>query len=449
MAERDDFVAALTEAGDGLPDASVRVVEVETVAEARTALQGEDAGRVVVVGPDAETLAAAFESATNGRQSVVAVPVSDDWHDALSQCLHAVVDGWQTAQLLRSEQDRLTDALDALDDVFYIYDADGRLVRWNSRLNDVFGLDDVELAGLRADAFFVDTSRERVRNAAREALAGNDVVVEADAETELGTVRFELTGRPLIDDDGQVVGFSGVARDVTQSRRTRERLAQENEDLDAFGRVLTHDLRNPLGVATGYLEQHRESDDSPELRRVARALERMDDLIDEVRSSSRDAHLSRSTVALADVVQQAWDAVETRDALLVVDTWASVEANPRRLQRLLENLFRNCVEHAGAAPTVRVGDFDGGFFVADDGPGVPDELREDVFRTGFTTASGGTGYGLSIVRELAGMHGWRVDVTTDPSGGARFAVHGVDIDRANADADRGVSERADGRDRAS
>ncbi|WP_372911421.1 PAS domain-containing sensor histidine kinase [Salinigranum sp.] len=429
-----DLVAALSEVGGDSPDDGARLVRAETVSEARAAVQDEGVAHAVVVGPDADAVVRALDDGTGARRSVVPVPTDDGWDEAFARCLRYLVAQRRDAQRVDRDRNLLVDALDALDDVFYVYDADGRLVRWNDRLNEVFGLSDVELAGILPETFFVESSRERVRSAAAEALAGNEVVVEAEAETDVGRVRFELTGRPLEDEDGRVVGFSGVARDVTCSRQVTERLAKENEELDAFGRVLTHDLRNPLSVATGFLDHHRERHDSDDLRRVARALDRMNDLIDEVRNSSRGATLDVSTVPLASVVRSAWDAVETRDALLVVDTRARVVADPKRLQRLLENLFRNCVEHAGAASTVRVGDLHDGFFVADDGPGVPAELRETVFRTGFTTASDGTGYGLGIVRELAEMHGWRIEVTTDPSGGARFEVHGV-ADRVDGGTD--------------
>jgi K+-sensing histidine kinase KdpD len=133
-------------------------------------------------------------------------------------------------------------------------------------------------------------------------------------------------------------------------------------------------------------------------------------------------------VSLSAVARAAWDAVETRNALLVVDASMRVEADPHWLQRLFENLVHNAVEHGGPSPTVHVGDLPDGFFVADDGPGIPESERETVFRTGYTTSPTGTGYGLGIVRELAAMHGWRVEATESEGGGARFEVRGVEVD---------------------
>jgi signal transduction histidine kinase len=87
----------------------------------------------------------------------------------------------------------------------------------------------------------------------------------------------------------------------------------------------------------------------------------------------------------------------------------------------------DAIEHGDGEATVTVGALaDGdGFFVADDGPGIPEADRESVFESGFTTAAEGTGFGLAIVKEVVDAHGWTIGVTESESGGARFEVRGV------------------------
>jgi signal transduction histidine kinase len=99
---------------------------------------------------------------------------------------------------------------------------------------------------------------------------------------------------------------------------------------------------------------------------------------------------------------------------------------------------RDAVEHGSTGPdsdestdcgpsvTVTVGGTDEGFYVADDGPGIPPEEREDVFDTGYTTENGGTGLGLAIVSQIVAAHGWEITITDSDSGGARFEITGVD-----------------------
>jgi signal transduction histidine kinase len=87
------------------------------------------------------------------------------------------------------------------------------------------------------------------------------------------------------------------------------------------------------------------------------------------------------------------------------------------------------VEHGGPDVTITVGDLADGFYVTDDGPGIPEDDRELVFESGYSTASDGTGFGLSIVERLASAHGWEVRVTDAADGGARFEITGVDRPR--------------------
>jgi signal transduction histidine kinase len=127
------------------------------------------------------------------------------------------------------------------------------------------------------------------------------------------------------------------------------------------------------------------------------------------------------------VVENCWVTVETPAADLVLETSATIRADRSRLQQLLENLIRNAVEHGGEDVTVTVGDLDAGFYVADDGPGIALEDREQIFESGYTTTDGGTGFGLRIVREIADAHDWSVSVTSSDQGGARFEVTGVEV----------------------
>jgi signal transduction histidine kinase len=131
------------------------------------------------------------------------------------------------------------------------------------------------------------------------------------------------------------------------------------------------------------------------------------------------------------VVTEAWRSVRADGAALRAGDVGTAVADADRLQQLFENLFRNAVTHCGEDVTVEVGALgadDGavtGFYVADDGPGIPPAERDRVLEPGYTTAVDGTGLGLPIVLEIADAHGWRVDVTESSSGGARFEFTGV------------------------
>ncbi len=141
--------------------------------------------------------------------------------------------------------------------------------------------------------------------------------------------------------------------------REREReLARQNEQLDEFASVVSHDLRNPLTVADGYLEKAREEGDVGALDRVESAIDRMDRLTDELLELARNGRVvtDPSPVSLSDLAAEAWKNVDTGDACLDVRTDAVIRADRPRLLQLFENLFRNSIEHGSTNNWTQSGD---------------------------------------------------------------------------------------------
>jgi signal transduction histidine kinase len=139
------------------------------------------------------------------------------------------------------------------------------------------------------------------------------------------------------------------------------------------------------------------------------------------------------TVSLRGVATAAWRSVDTAEATFEMGDDRLLLASDSRLQQLFENLFRNAVEHGSVDDglTVTVGSLDGdaGFYVADDGDGIPTEVRDRVFTAGETTHENGTGFGLAIVESIAEAHDWTVELTESAAGGARFEFTGVEFAR--------------------
>jgi PAS domain S-box-containing protein len=215
-------------------------------------------------------------------------------------------------------------------------------------------------------------------------------------------------------------------------RRQQAQLERQNERLEQFAGVVSHDLRNPLNVAMARLELLSEECNSEHLGAMTRALDRIDRIVDDVLWLARQGQDigELEPVDLDGMVRNAWSiAADTYEGSeLVVDApdglgW--IEADSDRLSQLLENLLGNAVEHGGESVTVTVGSLDDGFHVEDDGQGIPPEKRDTVFEAGYTTADQGTGFGLSIVEQIAEAHGWEVDVVGGSEGGARFEITGV------------------------
>jgi PAS domain S-box-containing protein len=229
--------------------------------------------------------------------------------------------------------------------------------------------------------------------------------------------------------DGEITQLVGIARNTTDRKERERELERQNDRLEEFASIVSHDLRNPLNVAEGYLEMARETGDTSHLSDVVDAHDRMRTLIDDILTLAREGQTVEEfeAVDLADVATDCWSLVDGRDASLSVPATGAVLSDRSRLRQLVENLYRNAVEHGQGGVTVTVGDLPDGFYVEDDGPGVPPETREQVFESGYTTSRDGTGFGLTIVAEIAEAHGWTVELTDSESGGARFEIRGVEF----------------------
>jgi hypothetical protein len=199
------------------------------------------------------------------------------------------------------------------------------------------------------------------------------------------------------------------------------------DDRDRLSTILGHDFRNLLDVATANLRAARERGDEERFERVASAHGRMERLLEDVLTLARGTEPiePRGGVDLEGLVDTAWETIAPTDATLVIEEPLPVStADPDHVTRLLENLFRNALDYANDAPTVSLGPLQDrdGFYVADDGPGIPSEDDEVVFEPGYTGSDGGSGLGLAIVNRIAVAHGWQVELTASADGGARFEI---------------------------
>ncbi|WP_436935835.1 PAS domain S-box protein [Halovenus marina] len=238
---------------------------------------------------------------------------------------------------------------------------------------------------------------------------------------------IDQTIAPLTD-DGELTGFVAVNRDITELKEQQRELQRQNDRLENFGRTVAHDLRNPLNVMDVHLEEAKAADDPGQAHNEIRtAIDRMSALIDELLALAKHGKsvLDPKPESLAIVTQAAWDHVNTQAMTLTVDSDATLLMDMSRVTELFENLFRNAREHAGADAAVHVGTLGDGFYVEDDGPGIPPNKRDGVLESGVTTSEDGTGFGLAIVSQIAEAHDWEITVCEGRAGGARFEFHDV------------------------
>jgi signal transduction histidine kinase len=303
--------------------------------------------------------------------------------------------------------------------ILALFDADLTLRVVGPKTLPVSGDDAATKQGRTIDELYPAAVLDRLTPAFEATLDGEPQRLDV---VHLGRVHRVETAPTTVD--GKQHGVV-LTQDVTDERRAHEELERQRRQLEAFASVVSHDLRNPLAIARGYLDVVTGDVEAVEhvsaLARVDRALVRMEEIITELLGATepREVWRPKDTVDLGTVVAAAWEMVETGDATLDNRVTLTVDGDRSRLTRLFENLFRNAVEHAGSDTAVVVDDHPGGFVVADDGPGIDPKQHDVVFQAGYSTQTRGTGFGLFIVRDIALAHGWEVRVG-ESEGGLRL-----------------------------
>ena len=333
-------------------------------------------------------------------------------------------------------------------DYVTVVDEDGTIVDVTGGVTHVLGYDPDEMIGTDSFSYIHPDDRERIGSELATAVdhPKTDIEIEYRVRTTDGSYRWmEARGNNQLDDpflDGIVV----YVRDTTQQKERQqelamktERLQRKNEQLERLARIVSHDLQTPLSTAeklTGLLRSDL-TDPDPAIEQSLADLEathqRLRAFADHLPRLAREStDIEASTKCdLRSVAEAAWDVVDTGQLDLNIESTRLLDGDPERLQRLFENCFQNTVTHgvdavdgdrsSERATTVRVGTVDDGFYIADDGPGIRPEQRDELFEYGMSTGSG-SGFGLAIVRTIAGAHGWTISVTDSESGGARLEV---------------------------
>ncbi|WP_255167507.1 PAS domain-containing sensor histidine kinase [Natrononativus amylolyticus] len=309
-----------------------------------------------------------------------------------------------------------------------LYDDDLTFTLAAGRAFEKLEYDACDLEGERLETAFDDVA-DVLEPVYRDALAGEPQSIEIEHADR----QWLIHTTPVTDEHGEPFAGMVMSQDITE-RKERE------QKLENFASVVSHGLRNPLGIAQVYLNMAREDGDPESFEQVEQALDRMETIIDNLLTTALEGRTvsEPAPISLAATVEAAWQNVETADATLEVTATDTILADGDQLQSALENVLRNAISYGGDDVEVRVGPLEGGFYVEDSGPGIPPEDRTDVFEYGYSSQSG-TGIGLAVVRDIVEAHGWTVSVTEGSDGGARFEIRGVE----RHDASDGDGERSD------
>jgi len=239
----------------------------------------------------------------------------------------------------------------------------------------------------------------------------------------------ELTGYPREEALGRDCPLVVSARDVTERRKRERKIRKRNEMLEDLAGFFSHDLRTPLSTARGRLELAVETGETDHAGKASEALERLDKMLTDAVNVFRTGDIVGDTdeVDIEEVVDDVATVEHPETASVEVPEPPRVEADEDAIRRLFENLVSNSVEHGdGKEAHIHIGRLDDGFYYEDDGPGIPEDEREKVFKMGYSKKEGegtGMGMGMASVRQIVLVHDWRIRLEdAEELGGARFEV---------------------------
>jgi PAS domain S-box-containing protein len=369
------------------------------------------------------------------------------------------------AEAALQERNALLQALTQdTDDLIWAKDRSGRLTLANPAVSRLFP-QHAQVVGLTTEALIGDPAQAAIviANDARIMTSGRAEMVEETVGAP-GVERVFLSSKaPLRNAEGEVVGISGVSRDITARKRleaerdallaaeraARAEAERANQLKDEFLATVSHELRTPLNAMLGWTQVLARRQQDPALvreglaviERNARAQAQLiEDLLDMGRIMSGKLRLDVQTVDLHDVISRALETIRPVADAKSIRVSSNLDArvgamrgDPDRLQQVVWNLLSNAVKFTPrggwvALELVRRSE-DVALSIQDSGQGIASELLPHVFdrfRQGDGTSSrrqGGLGLGLSIVRQLVELHGGTVRAESAGAGqGAKFIV---------------------------
>jgi PAS domain S-box-containing protein len=360
-------------------------------------------------------------------------PVVDDTDNVVSLLIS---DRDVTDQKVKEKQ--LAAILENTTIPMFLKNRDGEYLLVNQGFIELFGLEEETVVGKTDDELFPAEMAEDVKKNDTAVLEQGEPIETEEKIVVNGSDRVYLSSKvPVYDigiesDPEDPVAVFGVANDITARKQREQELERQNEQFDELASIISHDLQTPIETVRGRLELATEADDPGQIDEAFNALERVDDLRGDIVNMLRSREIVGETesVEVAEAAESAWESVTVQcDATLETVDSTKIEADPDALGRLLQNLLSNSVEHGSEEISIRVGKTEDGFYLEDNGPGIPEKHREDVLTPGFTTKSGGNGMGMASVRQIVDAHGWQINITeAETLDGVRFEITRIEID---------------------
>ncbi len=326
--------------------------------------------------------------------------------------------------------------LDSITDIFYAFDLNGKFLSWNKTFNRISGYSDQQLSQKKPTDFFSGEDIQHVTEAIERTYKEGTSSVDAYFVANDGRqILCEFNGAILTDGNGNIIGFSGTGRDITERIKHEKELLAKNRELESFNYTVSHDLKSPLvtiqsyaGMISNDLAAGNHARSYGDLKRIEIAAEKMTALLDGLLELSRSGRIMGQSETvdmnclIKDTLNQLAGYIKQSHAEVVVQPdLPAVFGDQKRLAEVVQNLIENAIKYMGeqVLPRIEVGTRNVGqtkvFFVSDNGMGIEPRFHEKIFDL-FNKLDGkseGTGVGLALVQRIVEVHGGRVWVESE------------------------------------
>ena len=241
-----------------------------------------------------------------------------------------------------------------------------------------------------------------------------------------------------------VLGIGLAWRNISKTSDLQIRLVRASElnshlrEMNLAAAGLAHETRNPLNIIRGMAQLlSKQTAVSPEeIREKSRAIvsetDKVTAQLNEFINYSRPREVHRSKIALSSAIGEvvrtlAHDIEEKTLRVETVGDPVAIEADEQLLRQLLFNLLLNAIQAVGVNGQIQISTrptaaAEAALEIRDDGPGVPPERRQEIFKPYFTTNQKGTGLGLAVVQQIVQAHGWEIECLANEPKGALFRI---------------------------
>ena len=399
----------------------------------------------------------------NDRKYIIDLSLKPVFNDS-GELIYIVPEGRDITELKESQQETLkeklfTDAvIKSLPGIFYIYDEQFKLIRWNKNHETETGYTAQELSGKNILSRFTPEERDKVRTSLQGYTTNNpSLTIELNPINKDGSSRPYLYSGTMVNIEGKHY-ILGTAFDISDRKQIEEKLQQALK-MEAIGTLaggIAHDFNNILAAILGYtelsqiLKKEKNGKLSDYLTNIHASALRARDLVQQILTFSRKGDQERVALQVSPLVKETLKMLRSTIPANIIITEdldaedAIILANPTQFHQVLMNLCTNGYQAIGTGSgtisvtlTTEVYTLPGAspacgnhsdtlhLQIADDGCGMDSKTLEKIFDPYFTTKEvhKGTGLGLSLVHGIIESHSGEIQAKSTPGKGTVFDIY--------------------------